>query len=208
MKVILAHSSRFTDYKTPWLYSGNSYLKMKYWESKLSGNRINLQKEIHSQAVIQKTTFLKWIEAHRISNKDSIYWWMTQIAGRNNAYSNFYLNLCQFFAIKDFLQKNSQLNEILIVCEDVFLLKMLSQNFSLKFKFYFLLKFYLFREVLYLFTKGLLNQFRLIYFFITNYIFLNLGYYIIKYLIYFLIIILKIFLVMMKCHHKDRHYIT
>ena len=169
MKIILVHSSQSVVQKAPWVYFGASYLKMKHWESKLSGNRINLQKEIHSQAVIQKTAFLKWIEAHRISNKDSIYWWMTQIAGRNNAYSNFYLNLCQFFAIKDFLQKNSQLNEILIVCEDVFLLKMLSQNFSLKFKFYFLLKFYLFREVLYLFTKGLLNQFRLIYFFITNY---------------------------------------
>ena len=68
MKVILAHSSRFTDYKTPWLYFGNSYLKMKYWESKLSGDRINLQYEIHTQAEIQKKPFLEWIETQRIAN--------------------------------------------------------------------------------------------------------------------------------------------
>ena len=132
MKIIFAHSSRFTDYKIPWLYFGNSYLKMKYWESKLSGDRINLQYEIHTQAEIQKKPFLEWIETQRIANKDSIYWWMTHIAGRNNTYSSFFGNLCQLFAIKNYLQKNSQQKEILIVCENIFLLKLLSQNFSFK----------------------------------------------------------------------------
>ena len=93
MKIIFSHSSQFTDYKIPWLYFGSSYLRMKYWESKLSGNRINLQYEIHAQAEIQKKPFLEWIEAQRIANKDSIYWWMTHIAGRNNLYSSFFGNL-------------------------------------------------------------------------------------------------------------------
>ena len=68
MKIILAHSSLSVVQKAPWVYFGASYLKMKHWESKLSGNRINLQKEIHSQAVIQKTAIIKRIEAHRNTN--------------------------------------------------------------------------------------------------------------------------------------------
>ena len=95
MNIIITHTSRFNDYNLPWIYFGNSYLKMKDWENKLSGNRINLQFEIHEQARKQKIPFLKWIEEQRVANKDSIYWWMSQIAGRNNAYSNFYPYLCQ-----------------------------------------------------------------------------------------------------------------
>ena len=106
MQIILAHSSQFSSFfnsnKIPWLYFGSSYLKMRHWENKLSNKRINLQNEIHTQAQNQKKIFLDWIEAQRVSNTDSIHWWMTQIAGRNNAYSGFFLNLCQLFAIKDF----------------------------------------------------------------------------------------------------------
>ena len=89
---------------------------------------INLQDEIHLQAEVQKIPFLKWIEAQRVVNKDSIFWWMTLIAGKNNAYSNFYLNLCQLFAIKNYLNKNNQEKEILIICEDAFLFIIFKHN--------------------------------------------------------------------------------
>ena len=115
MKIILLHSSQSTNRKIPWLYFGNSFLKMKRLEKKLSGNRINLQKEIHFQATSQKKSFLQWIEAQRIKNNDSIFWWMTHIAGRNNAYSNFYLNLCQLFAIKNYLKRKDIPKEILVI---------------------------------------------------------------------------------------------
>mgnify|MGYP006217166475 CR=1 FL=1 len=90
MKIILTHNPKNISNKITWLYFGSSSLKMKQWENKLSGNRINLQNEIHDQAKIQKKPFIEWIESQRIANKDSIYWWMTQIAGRNNSYSNFF----------------------------------------------------------------------------------------------------------------------
>ena len=77
---------------------------MKKYENKLSGKRINLQDGIHNSAVSQKKLFLEWVENQRKKNEDSIYWWMTQIAGRNNAQSNFFLSLCQFFAIKNYLE--------------------------------------------------------------------------------------------------------
>ena len=171
MKIILAHISRFKNKEVPWIYFGSSYLKMKNWEKKFSGKRINLQEEIHLQAEIQKIPFLKWIEEQRIYNADSIYWWMTQIAGKNNAYSNFYLNLCQLFAIENYLKKNNQINELFIVCEDAFLSKMILQNFSSKFEFQLptFLKLFFLKDVIYLFTKGLIKQLSLVYFFITNY---------------------------------------
>ena len=121
MKIILVHSSWSKDIKMPWLYFGSSYLKMKNWEKKFSGMRINIQKEIHHQASLQKAPFLKWIEDQRKENNDSIFWWMTHIAGRNNAYSSFYLSLCQLFAIKSYLRKEKKLDEIVIVCENIFL---------------------------------------------------------------------------------------
>lgn len=170
MKINLAHSSENIKYKTPWIYFGNSYLKMKNWESRSSGKKINIQDKIHLYARSEKAPFLKWIESQRIFNNDSIYWWMTQIAGRNNSYSNFYLNICQFFAIKDYLKNNSK-ETILIVCEDIFLLKLIYQNFSSEFKVKipFLSKFYLSKDIFNLFLKGLLSQFKTIIFLVLNY---------------------------------------
>ena len=45
MKIILVHSRWSKDKKMPWLYFGSSYLKMKNWEKKFSGTKINIQKE-------------------------------------------------------------------------------------------------------------------------------------------------------------------
>jgi len=176
MKIILVHSSQFTDQKTPWLYFGSSYLKTKLCERRLSEKRINLQDEIHLQAEVQKIPFLKWIEAQRVVNKDSIFWWMTHIAGKNNAYSNFYLNLCQLFAIKNYLNKNNQEKEILIICEDAFLLKLLSQNLlpEFKLKLPFLFRYYWYKDILQLLVKGLISQFKLIFVLAIHYIYAQL----------------------------------
>jgi len=163
MKIILSNPQRVINRKTPWFYFGSSYLKMKNCENRFPGKRISLQNEIHLQAEIQKNKFLKWVELQRETNEDSIYWWMTQIAGRNNAYSNFYLNLCQFFAIKEYLEKNSKSEEIIIVCEDIFLMKLIRQNLNSKLILQTppLFKFYWFKDILSLILMGLFNQMRL-----------------------------------------------
>ena len=176
MKITLAHSSKFSSYKIPWLYFGSSYLKMKYCEKKLSGPKINLQHKIHSQADLQKEEFVKWIEAHRVKNKDSIYWWMTHLASRNNFYSNFFLNLCQLFAITDYIKKNTTQKDILIICEDIFLLKLLSQNLKSQsqLQFPFFLIFYWFKDISSLLVKGLFNKLKLIYIFSIHYLYARL----------------------------------
>ena len=173
MQIILTHSSKIVDCKIPWIYFGNSYSKMKDWEKKLGSKRINLQNEVHAYSESQREPFLKWIEAQRISNNDSIHWWMTQIAGRNNSYSNFYLNLCQLLTIQDYLLNTKCQKEILIVCEDIFLLNSLYENFYKKFKLQIspFLKIYWFKDIFFLFFKGLINQAQLVHFFILHYFF-------------------------------------
>ena len=160
MKLILANSLSLRSSKIPWIYFGGSYLKMKECEKKLLGKRINLQDDIHNFAKTKKKLYLEWIESQRKNNSDSIYWWMTQIAGRNNAQSDFFLNLCQFFAIKNYLEENANKEEVNIVCEDIFLLKFLSQNFRDKFKVTnsnFITFFWLY-NITSLFFRGILNQ--------------------------------------------------
>lgn len=171
MKIFLAHFSKFVNTKTSWIYFGNSYLKMKYCEDKLTGERIILNRETHDQAKIQKKTFLEWIESQRIINKDSLNWWMTQIAGRNNAHSSFYLSVCQFFAIKEYLKSNNKEKEILIICEDFFLLKLLHENLYSEFKIKksLFLKFYFFKDFFNLLFTGFLSQIKLVIFFIVSY---------------------------------------
>ena len=173
MKIILVHSIWSKNKKIPWLYFGSSYLKMKIWEKKLLGKRINIQKEIHFQAAFQKESFLQWIENQRVENNDSIFWWMTHIAGRNNAYSNFYLNLCQLFAIKSYLRKEKKLDEIVIVCENIFLLKFLLNNLSKEYKSQFspLVNFYWIKDLLFFLNKGLISQFKQIYNLTLHYFF-------------------------------------
>ena len=165
MKITFAHASQspsnFNIYKTPWIFFGVSYLKSKKWEKKISKKKINLQTKIHFEAENQKKNFLKWIETQRIENRDSIHWWMSHIAGRNNAHSQFYEYLCQFFAIKKYLEENK--SDILIVCENAFLIKLLSKNFSSKFKFPFFNKYFWLRDILILLFKGLFSQFKTIY---------------------------------------------
>ena len=60
---------------------------------------------------------------------------MNQIAGRNNLSSNFFLYICQYHYIIDYLQ-NKKLPNICIVCENQllqnFLYKNLKKNISVK----------------------------------------------------------------------------
>ena len=34
-----------------------------------------------------------WIERQRVANDDSLYWWMTHLAGKNNAGTKFFSNM-------------------------------------------------------------------------------------------------------------------
>jgi|TARA_Y100000294_G_C8569693_1_gene342310 hypothetical protein len=173
MKIILSHSSQSINRDIPWIYFGSSFSKMNYWVNRLSKERINLQYEIHKQGEIQKKNYLEWTESQRITNNDSINWWVTHIACRNNTHTNFFEIICQFFAIKRYLEKNIDYKEILIICENSFFLKLLSENFTTDHQLIYsrFLKFYNFKEILNLRIKGLFNRCKLIILLILNFLF-------------------------------------
>jgi len=176
MKIILAHSSQPIDQDIPWIYFGSSFSKMKYWEHRLSKERTKLHYEIHEQGETQKKSYLEWIESQRIINKDSVNWWVTHIACRNNTHTNFFENICQLFAIKKYLKEIKEYKEILIICENSFLLKLLSENFPSDYKLVYLsfFKFYNFKEIFILRTKGLFNQCKLTILLFINFLFAKL----------------------------------
>ena len=64
------------------------------------------------------------------------------LAGRNNLQSKLFLYLCHFYAIKKYL-KSSKKRDILIICENFYLLKFLEKNLNLNFKVIKNIKYYL-----------------------------------------------------------------
>ena len=73
--------------------------------------------------------YLKWTENQRIHFNDDVYWWMTDLAGRNNLESNFFLYICQIKSLKKIL-KNTEENEVLIVCDNILLIQAVKENLN------------------------------------------------------------------------------
>ena len=139
MKLFLAHSRISCRWSKPWIYIGHSYLRMNQWEQNLAGERISLSNHIRYEVKKHRWLFLNWIDRQRTANNDSLHWWMTHLAGRNNQASNFFDYIVQISALKTWLKENNnkELN-ILLVCEDGFVLKALYDNlyrvYSVKFR--------------------------------------------------------------------------
>jgi hypothetical protein len=75
--------------------------------------------------------FLEWLTRQREANNDSLHWWMSHLAGRNNMVSMLFLYLCQIAALKEWLRHhNDEFAELLVVCEDGFLLQAMVQNLA------------------------------------------------------------------------------
>ncbi len=123
MLIILAHSNQVAKWEGSWLFLGQDFIRMREWEKRLPGERISLRERMLHQSSELRHPFLVWLENQRILRKDSLVWWMTQLAGRNNASSPLYVHLCQITALQEFLhQKAPKFPEkLLVVCEDSFL---------------------------------------------------------------------------------------
>ena len=68
------------------------------------------------------TNYLQWNEKQRVKFNDSIYWWMTELAGRNIGQINFFLYICQIFSLKKILNKVKE-DEFLVVSDDILLIQ-------------------------------------------------------------------------------------
>ncbi|MBD2424566.1 hypothetical protein [Phormidium sp. FACHB-1136] len=102
---------------------------MKTWEQRLVGERISLKELIQKESVKQRPPILDWIARQREANDDSLHWWMTDLAGRNNMSSRFFDDIIHIAALKSWVDQNlSYQDEILVICEDSYLLATIETN--------------------------------------------------------------------------------
>jgi hypothetical protein len=131
MRLTLAHGGIPCHWNGPWVYLGSSYNKMLEWERNLSGDRISLAVELRHEVEAKRPVFIEWINKQRQANGDSLHWWMTTIAGRNNMVSMLFLSLCQITVLREWLrQRSNDCSELLVVCEDGFLLQAVYENLA------------------------------------------------------------------------------
>lgn len=117
------------------MYIGRNYLTMRDWEQRLVGERISLKELIQTESIKQRPFILDWIARQREANDDSLYWWMTDLAGRNNMSSRFFDDIIHMAALKSWIDQNlSHQDEILVICEYSYLLATIETNLKSRIK--------------------------------------------------------------------------
>ncbi len=114
-----------------WIYMGSNYQELRSLKGRIAGSQVSLVKQNKKQISDNRSYFLDWTELQRQSSGDSLYWWMSHIAGRNNMESQFYNYLCQIVALRNWvLAQNDNYQDVLVVCADAFLLRTIQKNMS------------------------------------------------------------------------------
>jgi len=124
MKIKINYHKDDIKWKSNWIFIGKNYLNLKKIENKIEGKRLSINEFIHKVFDSQIQKYLAWTERQRNIHKDSQHWWMTDLAGKNNLNSDFYLFICQIYSALELiihLKKKGE-KEILIICDDIFLI--------------------------------------------------------------------------------------
>ena len=160
MSISIININDISKISSSYFYFGSSYKNILNLRKNSKYELINYKRELSKIFKREEFFFLNWIEKKRNQNNDSIYWWMNPIAGRNNLSSNFFLYICQYYYILNYLQ-NKKLSNICIVCENQLLQNFLYNNLKKKYKcknFFSLWNF--FNEKLFFILKKSLNFFK------------------------------------------------
>ena len=128
MKLKIAFYDEKISWNKDWIFLGNSFINLQLAERKINGPRIKINEFLHDTFKEELKNYLDWTEKQRILFNDSVYWWMTEFAGRNNLSSDFFLYICQIKSLKKIL-KNSKKKELLIVSDDILLIQGNSHQF-------------------------------------------------------------------------------
>ena len=129
MKLKIVYYDKRISWKKKWIFLGSSFKNLQHAEKKIKGKRIKINKFLHEIYKEELPSYLKWTENQRIHFNDDVYWWMTDLAGRNNLESNFFLYICQIKSLKKIL-KNTEENEVLIVCDNILLIQAVKENLN------------------------------------------------------------------------------
>ena len=129
MKIKLVYYDKKISWNKKWVFLGSSFKNLQHAEENIKGDRIKINKFLHEIYKEELVNYLTWTENQRIKYKDHIYWWMTDLAGRNNLDSNFFLYICQIKSLKKILTTYKE-SELLIVSDDVLLVQTIKKNLS------------------------------------------------------------------------------
>lgn len=111
-----------------WIYFGQDYLDMLRWEKRLGAdNRISYAHLIPSTFIRYRKPFIEWSSSLGRPYGDSLDWWMTPLAARNTSQTPIFLHICYIDILMRQVLPDIE-GELLIVCEDWFLLRTLELN--------------------------------------------------------------------------------
>ena len=124
MRIKINYHKDNIKWKSNWVFIGKNYSNLKNVEKKIDGKRLNINEFIHKVFDLEIQKYLIWTEKQRNFHKDSEHWWMTDLAGKNNLNSDFYLFICQIYSLLELItqQKEKGKKEILIICDDIYLI--------------------------------------------------------------------------------------
>lgn len=158
MKIIISNRYFLRRNNIDWVYFGSTFSKQKECENKIKGNRIDISKETKKIFSINKLKLSGWVEDKK--KKNSISSWLTHFSCRNNLVSKIFLNISQLMAVKSLIAKRNNNQNLMIVCEDTFLIFFLKKNLEKKIKTHiswinYIIHFFL---IIFMFSKGVLKQ--------------------------------------------------
>lgn len=111
-----------------WIYFGQDYLDMLRWEERLGAdNRISYAHLIPSTFIRYRKPFIEWSSSLGRPYGDSLDWWMTPLAARNTSQTPIFLHICYIDILMRQVLPDIE-GELLIVCDDWFLLRTLELN--------------------------------------------------------------------------------
>lgn len=133
-EIILASPESVPYWGGEWIYIGRSYTLLKSCEKRLGKKSIPLKKYIDKNKPEDLTRILNWIDRQSAVNGDSLYWWMTRLAGKNNLESRFFEDIIQLSAFKSWALENQSIGALLVVCDDYHLALSIQENIASDFK--------------------------------------------------------------------------
>ena len=132
MNLKLALKSEKIKWSGKWLYVGENFFSIEKLEQYYGAkNRISLKeykKKIFDEVL---SDYLEWNHNQIKNFKEEKFWLINELSGRNNLNTNLHIYLCQIISLKKLLEEKN-INEILIVCENYFILNCIRSNFDIQ----------------------------------------------------------------------------
>jgi hypothetical protein len=134
--LLLVHQRYPVDWNGNWIYIGRSFSILHAWEQKIGENtRISITENFKSAFKNGRAEYLEWTEKQKVANDDSLLWWMSHLAGRNNMVSFLYESICQIKGLEQYISEiGIPGDKLLVVCENMFLAKAIELHFQTNFK--------------------------------------------------------------------------